>query len=196
MTSQHEENKKTIRPWRTIARETIFRDGFKNIESLRCQLPNGLVFPHYYVDHYHDWVNVVALTETDQFIFVRQYRHAFGEITVETAAGTMDAGEEDPESAARRELLEETGYIPGTMRKLGALAPNPALQDNLVHIFLATQCRSSGPQRLDRHEDIEVVLIERTCIEEEINRGLFNHALALVAVLMALRTLQSERSPT
>jgi len=175
--------------WHTVHREIIIKDDFKHVEIQRCRLPNGEEFPKYYIDRYQDWVNVVALTPENDFIFVKQYRHAFGQVTLETPAGTLDPGENDPFTGAQRELVEETGYVPGTMIKLGSLAPNPAIQDNLVHIFLATNCIKKGRQQLDLHESIEVILIKQQDIYREIARGTFVHALALVAILMALPKL-------
>lgn len=173
-----------IQPWETISSKILYRDSFKHLEVQECRLPNGKKFPRYYVDRYYDWVNVVALTPEGQFIFVRQYRHAFGEVTLETAAGTLDPGETDPDLAAQRELIEETGYHPETIRKLGELAPNPALQDNLLHIYLAEGCIRRSSQALDTHETIEVVLMSESGVLSEIDKGTFKHALALVALLM------------
>jgi ADP-ribose pyrophosphatase len=181
--------KSSLQAWRTVEQEIVFSESFKRLEVQRCLLPNGLEFPRYYIDRYPDWVNVVALTPQKEFILVRQYRHAYGKITLETAAGTLNREETDPVPAARRELLEETGYEPGEMISLGSLSPNPALQDNMVHIYLATDCTFTGSQHLDRHEEIEVVLIPSADIHRAIRENLFEHALALVAILLALNHL-------
>jgi len=183
-------NADPIQPWETLTSRVVFQDSFKHLEVQKCRLPNGTILSNYYVDRYHDWVNVVALTPDRKFIFVRQYRHALGEITIETAAGTLDPGEDNPDEAAKRELLEETGFHPGTMHKLGELAPNPALQDNLVHIYLAENCVNSGKQKLDPHEIIDVVLMTAAEVREGIIKGTFKHALGLVAILLYFQSLE------
>lgn len=193
MTKKNFNHATRIKSWQTLHRKTIFKDHFKHLEALSCQLPDGREFSPYYIDHYPDWVNVVALTPQKEFILVKQYRHAYGEITIETAAGTLDPEETDPLPAARRELYEETGYVPGNICKLDALAPNPALQNNLVHIYLATDCKNTGSQHLDTHEIIEVVLIKYQDIYQAIQDGMFKHALALVAILMALLHIEGIR---
>ena len=79
-----------------------------------------------------DWVNMVALDSERRCVMVRQYRFGVGYSTLETPGGMVDAGE-DSETAARRELLEETGYGGGSWQYLGAVEPNPAIHDHLCH---------------------------------------------------------------
>ena len=87
------------RPWLTARRD-------------RLLMPNGNINPEFYVLEYPSWVNVIAITPDDRFVMVRQYRHGLGIISTELCAGVVEQGEE-PIDAAKRELLEETGYSGG-----------------------------------------------------------------------------------
>lgn len=104
-----------------------------------------------------DWVNVVAITEDDQIVLVKQYRFGQDEITIETPAGAVNRGE-DPLVGAKRELEEETGYISDEWESLGSVSVNPAFMTNRAHFFLAKNCRPDGKQNFDPDEDIELVI--------------------------------------
>lgn len=129
-----------------------------------------------------DWINVIALTPARECILIRQFRFGSQRITMEIPGGMLDAGEQ-PLTAAKRELREETGYSAEQWTPLGRVAPNPAFQRNHLHMFLAEDCRLEGAQMQDAGEDIEVTLtplseIRRLIADEEID-----HALVLVAFL-------------
>ena len=90
----------------------------------------------FYVIEAPDWVNVIPMTGDGRVILIEQYRHGTGELSLEIPGGMVDAGE-SPRDAAARELLEETGYEAGEVTLLGRTRPNPAIQDNWIHTFLA-----------------------------------------------------------
>ncbi len=89
------------------------------------------------------WVNVVPITTGGNVVLIRQYRHSIQDVTLEIPGGMIDDGEE-PEAAAARELLEETGYVAETIRPLARVVPNPAVQDNYLYLFVADQRHKEG----------------------------------------------------
>ena len=93
----------------------------------------------------------------------------------------MRWGEADPIEAARRELLEETGYEAQTLVPLGSVAPNPAIQNNRCSSYLALNAAPAGGQQLDAGEDIEVEEVPYSSIPELIGDGTINHGLVVVA---------------
>lgn len=130
-----------------------------------------------------DWVNVIALTTEQRVVLVRQFRFGTWSNTLEIPGGMVDPEERDPQAAALRELEEETGYVPGSVEWLGTSLPNPAIQTNRLHSYLARDCRKVHDGHQDGSEDIEVVLAEREAIGALVKRGEISHALVLAAFL-------------
>lgn len=128
-----------------------------------------------------DWVNVVALTKDGQCVMIRQFRFGVGYTTLEVPGGMVDPGEE-PLTAARRELAEETGFSGGRWRYLGAVEPNPAVHDNLCHHFLAEDVRCNARQTLSGGEEIRVEIMPRMRVIGAARGGEIKHALALSAL--------------
>jgi 8-oxo-dGTP pyrophosphatase MutT (NUDIX family) len=134
----------------------------------------------------NDWVNVLPLTTDGQAVLIRQPRFGIDAVTLEVPGGVIDAGEE-PLAAAQRELREETGYGGGTWRSLGWAHPNPAIQTNRVHMFVADGVVLEGPQHLDALEDIAVELVPTQRLATLADEGTISHALAQLTVLRWLR---------
>ncbi|MBS1777106.1 MAG: NUDIX hydrolase [Bacteroidetes bacterium] len=110
-------------PWLTVRRDSL-------------QLPNGHTIPNYFVLEYPDWVNVIAITNDNKLVLVKQYRHALSDTHFELCAGVIESNE-TPLDAAKRELKEETGFTGGTWSLLMKSTPNPATSNNWVYCFLA-----------------------------------------------------------
>lgn len=126
------------------------------------------------------WVNVIPLTPKDEVVMVQQYRHGIRDITLEIPGGLIESGD-SPEDAARRELMEETGYREESLISLGAVHPNPAIQNNLCYTFLAKNVYPAGKQNQDEREDIEVVTIPLAEVPRLIREGVITHALVIAA---------------
>ena len=127
-----------------------------------------------------DWTNVVALTEDEEVVLIRQFRHGTDDVTLEIPGGAVDNGETH-EEAARRELLEETGYQARTWTRIGAVRPNPALQSNLCSTWLAEGARQLAKPTLDEGEAIEVKTVPLRDVKSLIERGEIDHALVVAA---------------
>jgi len=127
-----------------------------------------------------DWVNILALTPEKHILLVHQYRFGSKTITTEIPSGLVDPGETH-EQAARRELLEETGYVSEKWNYLGAVQPNPAFQDNLCHHWLAQDVQKVQEPAPDAGEDIRVTLSDFKEIQTKVRLGEISHVLALSA---------------
>ena len=167
--------------WKKLDSKYIIQRPWATLRVDKLEMPNGNIKDEYYVLEYPTWVNMVALTEDNQVIFVRQYRHGAGQVMVELPAGVVEENEE-PEIAARRELLEETGYAFNDITYICELFANPATSGNLTYTYLLTGGKKVQEQQLDPSEDIEVVLMDledakNFLFENKIGQALHTSAL-------------------
>ena len=125
-----------------------------------------------------DWVNVIALTKEKEAVLIEQYRQGTEEITLEIPGGMIDAGEA-AEDAARRELLEETGYEASEFIFLGKSRPNPAIQTNWMHHYLALDCEKTRETDFDEHESLLTKLASLAEVDKFIKNGHITHSLAV-----------------
>jgi len=136
----------------------------------------------YYAFDAPEWIVVLPVLG-DDFVMVRQWRHAMQGITTEFPGGIGDPGE-DPLRTATRELLEETGYKAGKMTHIGTCNPNPALFHNQIHFYLAEELTDTGMRHLDDDEVLTGTLVP---IKEAVSRfasGEFQNAFMGVALML------------
>jgi 8-oxo-dGTP pyrophosphatase MutT (NUDIX family) len=167
---------KEIKKWTTLESRYIIQRQWLTARVDKVQLPDGRINPEHYVLEYPEWVNVIAVTTAGQMVLVRQYRHAIDEVLLELCAGVCEAGE-TPEQAARRELLEETGFAGGSWREIMTIGQNPSICDNITHCFLAEGVERVADQSLDESEDIEVVIMSRDAVRAMLDRNEMLQAL-------------------
>jgi ADP-ribose pyrophosphatase len=148
--------------WKILSSHYIHKGPWATLRSDRCEMPDGRIVPNYYVLEYPNWVNAVAVTEDNKILIIKQYRHAAGIIAVEIPAGVID-GNEIPEVAIKRELLEETGYQFDDIELLAIVYANPATSNNITYAYLARGGKKVDGQHLDEHEEI---IVEEHTIEE------------------------------
>jgi len=176
--------------WKVLNSTELLKAAFFRLRSDKCELPDGRVMPRYYVMEFPDWVNVVPVTSDGRMILVRQHRHATESDYLEIPGGSTHGPSEDPRAAGERELLEETGYRGTEWISCGYHNPNPALQNNRMHTFLALGCEKVAEPSLDPFEDLVVVHMP---VEEALREwwsGGFKHSLIAASIALALPELR------
>jgi len=144
--------------WKVLSSEYLYRRPWLTVRKEKVQIPSGAVNDEYYLLEYPDWINVIAITEDGRFLMEKQYRHGLGRTGYEICAGVIEEGE-TPLEAAKRELLEETGYGEGEWEECMQLSANASTNTNLSHCFVAKGVKKVSGQHLDNTEDITPVLL-------------------------------------
>ena len=162
--------------WEILGSEYLFRRPWLTVRKDCVKLPNGQVNDEFYVLEYPDWVNVIAITKDGEFVMERQYRHGLGVTCYEVCAGVVEEGE-PPLEAAKRELLEETGYAGGEWEEIMTLCGNSSTSNNYTHCFVALGVEKVAEQTLERTEDISVELLSREQVWELLTGNQITQAL-------------------
>jgi len=182
-------------PWPLIATETLLATKVFGLHKERSRSPRTGREHDFFVLTGNDWCNIIPITEGGEVVMIRQFRHGIRGETLEIPGGLIDERDPSPLHAARREMLEETGYDAPTVEPIGVIHPNPALQRHRCFSFVARSARRVAEPRLDQAEDIEVVLVplkERPAI---LARGEITHALVVVAFAWLLGLAQPAEEP-
>ncbi|QIS11319.1 NUDIX domain-containing protein [Nocardia arthritidis] len=141
----------------TVASRTVYSGAILALRLDKVAMPGGKVVEREVVEH-HGAVAVLAVDDADNVVLIRQYRHPVGARLLELPAGLLDVPGEDPLTAARRELAEETGLAARDWSVLVDVALSPGFTDEALRVYLA-----SGLSETDRPEpefeeaDLELV---------------------------------------
>jgi 8-oxo-dGTP pyrophosphatase MutT (NUDIX family) len=177
--------------WKRLRSERLLETPYFALRSDRLRLPGGAVKDPYYVVERPDAAIIFPLTGEGEVVLVRQYRPPLERMELGLPAGLVEEGEK-PEDAARRELLEETGYSGDQWEPLGSLASSPSLKDNWAYLFLARGVEESAPPDPDEHELVEVVRVPVGDLPGLIRSGEIVSSSGVAAIMLALERLRQE----
>ncbi|MDO7787430.1 NUDIX domain-containing protein [Desulforamulus aquiferis] len=141
---------------KTLSSTMVYEGKILNLRVDKVLLPNGKESGREVVE-FSGAVAVVALTEENNVLLVKQYRYPVSEVLLEIPAGKMDHNE-DPDTCARRELQEETGYTAKSLVKLCEFYTTPGFTTELMHVFLA-QGLTAGVASPDEDEFVKVEVV-------------------------------------
>lgn len=128
---------------------------------------------------------VVAVTDENKIVVVKQFRYPFKESVLELPAGKLDDNE-DPQICATRELTEETGYTAGKVTKLGHIYTTPGFCNEILHIYLAENLTPGDHNREEGEEGMEVFEFTIDEIKEKIANGELVDAKSISGIMMYL----------
>ncbi len=169
---------KKVNTWKKIKSKPIAECRVFKVREDFCENSENGKKASFFVIENPDWVNVIALTKDEKIVLIEQFRQGTNEMTLEIPGGMVDEGEE-PLQCAKRELLEETGFVAKEMIYLGKSHPNPALQENSMFHFLALDSEKSGETKFDEHEDIIIKLVKTSEVRKLIKNGEITHSLVI-----------------
>lgn len=170
--------------WTIHGERSIYDSEWMRLVLVDVEIPGVERFDHHVV-RYPQPASGTVVHDPDRGVLLL-WRHRFITDTWgwEIPAGRIEVGE-TPEEAARRETLEETGWRPGPLTKLGAYAPSNGSSDQMFHTFLAAGATHVGePTDIGESERIAWVPVDE--VRGLIAGGEFTDGLSLTALLWAL----------
>lgn len=144
--------------WKILSSNYLSHYDYFTARKDRCETSSGKIIPEYYVVELRTCVCALCITEDNQAILIKQYRHPVQKTLLEIPGGFVDK-DEDPSKAIERELMEETGYSFTNIESIGEVAANPGILNNYTILFLATGGKKVASQSLDANEDIDIILM-------------------------------------
>lgn len=186
--------------WEEVSTEHIVKNEWIDFRKSAWRFPDGTVFEPYYSYSRRDYAVIVASDTEGRYICVKQFRQGIRGVTTEFPAGGMERSDgreyregtknncgEDALAAAKRELLEETGYESEEWTHLLTVPSNATIADNYAYVFMAENCRKKAEQKLDETEFLKVELHTADEIESMISSGKFQQSVHIMAWLLACR---------
>ena len=187
--------------WEEVSCQHLVQDEWIDFRRSAYRFPDGSQYEPFYSYSRRDFVVIVAVDEAGKLICVRQYRQGLSQVTMEFCAGGIErfdgkgyrvgedskadeANREQALEAAKRELMEETGYASEEWTHLLTEPSNATIADNYAYLFFAKNCKKAGEQHLDDMEFLNVELVEPQELEKLIYSGKFQQAIHALAWFM------------
>jgi len=175
--------------WQRLSKQTVLEhSSFLSVESHTVQLPNGEIIPDWPIVIVPDYVDVLAEDTAGKFLIFRQYKYAVNGQTLAPVGGYLEPGE-DQLVGAKRELLEETGYISDQWIKLGKYHVDANRGVGIAHLYLARAARQVQPRDADDLEEQQLLMMGRDDLEDALESGGFKVLAWTTVVVLGLRYL-------
>lgn len=173
-----------MKDYRTLSSRYVYSGHNIRLRVDEVVLPSGKETVREVIEH-NGAVAIVAMDIEQNILLVRQFRHAAGKELLEIPAGGIDPGE-TPEETARREMQEETGYVPGKLERMGGFYSAPGYASEYLYLFLATDL---APARLiaEDTEEIKLVKMPLNDVVELIRNGEIQDAKSIAGLLYYLK---------
>ena len=171
-----------------LSSEVKYDGALLHIRRDTVRLPNGKTATREYNIHYGA-VCIIPLLENGDVLLERQYRYPLREVITEIPAGKLDAPDEDPLEAAKRELREETGATAAEWHALGLFCPAGAYSTERIYMYLARGL-TFGARELDEDEFLNVFRMTLDELVDKVLAGEIPDAKTQAAALRAKLMLE------
>jgi 8-oxo-dGTP pyrophosphatase MutT (NUDIX family) len=162
-----------LKKWKLISKKDVSPSKWFPIEERTYELPDGTIIDNFYVTTLADSVHIIPITADRKVVLIQMYKQGTDEIMIQFPAGRFEAKHSTILEGAVQELEEETGIqvVESDLKKVGKLAAGSTKQTECVHIFIATGVSFNSKQNLDETEEITVLSLSFTEMEEYITSG-------------------------
>ena len=180
--------------WPVVSRERVAEGAVVTVRRDQVKMPDGAQVGREVIEH-PGAVGIVALDEDGQVLLIRQYRHPVGRMLWEIPAGLRDVAGEPPLVTARRELLEEAGYLAADWQVLADFFTSPGITSERLRIYLArgmTRVPDAERDYVPDHEEAHLT-VEWAPLDAVVSRilaGNLHNGVMMIGVLAAMAARQ------
>ncbi len=175
--------------WERLNSKYILASKWLKVRKDTVRLPNGIIMDDYYVIEKNDVVLILAIDSKGNAILKLEYRYPIDEMLLELPGGTFDPEQETPLEAAKRELLEETGFVSSEWVELGQFFDYPTKDTNRIYGFVAKNAQKCADQKLDASEQIELSFVLIKELTQLISQNKIKVCGSITTILIGLRKL-------
>ncbi len=168
---------------KTLSSQLVYKGRAVRLRVDTMQLASGRKTTREIVEH-SNCVAIIAIADSDKVLLVKQFRKSVGKELLEIPAGVIEP-DEDPETTVRRELREETGYLPRKVERLGGFYSTPGYCTEYLHLYLATDLTPS-PLQAEDTESIKLITAPISQIPNLIASGSICDAKSIAGLLTFL----------
>jgi ADP-ribose pyrophosphatase len=168
---------------KTLSHRLVYEGRAVRLRIDTVRMPSGRETTREIVEH-SDCVAIIAVDAEDNILLVNQFRKPVEKRLLEIPAGGIEPGEE-PEDCVRREMREETGFLPRKVERLGGFYSTPGYGTEYLHLYLATELVHS-PLQAEDSESIKLVRVSLSEIPGLITSGEICDAKSIAGLLMFL----------
>jgi len=179
---------KSHKPWKTLGGRKLIDLGEVKLFRDRIESKSGFRTHHLRLS-LHDFSIIVPVLDDNRIVFIWNYRHPIQGWELELPAGLIDEGE-SPQTGAKRELREETGYSAGTWRRLGWLHTLPGISAQRAHVFLANGLKKGKVQR-EPYEHMRIKVLSAATAYRILKSGGIIHSPTVSALSLAENSFSS-----